>query len=57
MSENLQAALDGVAQLQADTLVGTFEERCVATRELELGATSTILLNGRTADPLKSTTW
>ncbi|WP_232668069.1 DUF222 domain-containing protein, partial [Pseudonocardia sp. TRM90224] len=36
MSENLQAALDGVAQLQVDTLVGTFEERCSATRELEV---------------------
>ncbi|WP_232667391.1 DUF222 domain-containing protein, partial [Pseudonocardia sp. TRM90224] len=36
MSENLQATLDGVAQLQADTLVGAFEERCTATRELEV---------------------
>ncbi|WP_232667802.1 DUF222 domain-containing protein [Pseudonocardia sp. TRM90224] len=36
MSENLRVALDGVAQLQADTLVGTFEERCAATRELEV---------------------
>ncbi|WP_232668434.1 hypothetical protein [Pseudonocardia sp. TRM90224] len=36
MSENLQTTLAGVTQLQADTLVGTFEERCAATRELEV---------------------
>ncbi|WP_232667343.1 HNH endonuclease [Pseudonocardia sp. TRM90224] len=36
MSENLQTALAGVAQLQADTLVGTFEVRCSSTRELEV---------------------
>ncbi|WP_232668784.1 DUF222 domain-containing protein [Pseudonocardia sp. TRM90224] len=36
MSENLQTTLAGVEQLQVDTLVGTFEERCSATRELEV---------------------